>query len=154
MSHANNLGASGRRRRGRDVRASLRYASRNQQAKQHRLQDFHGERWWTSRHATVKRRRGRQLAWESLRFHWPTRSAGRRAAGRRLWCPPGGSDHAHDLPERDLDGVGVGKFCGAQVSQRQRDPSTKLRAGWGTRAKQKCIDASLRVLRRAKDSLG
>ena len=73
---------------------------------------------------------------------------------RRIDGPIHGSDHAHDLPERDLDGVGVGKFCGAQVSQRQRDPSTKLRAGWGTRAKQKCIDASLRVLRRAKDSLG
>src|SRR5438034_2544070 len=53
MSHTNNLGTSGRSRR-RAARARLRHAGRDQQGKQHRLQYFHGERWWTSRRPTVK----------------------------------------------------------------------------------------------------
>src|SRR6266566_6627863 len=56
MSHTNNLGTSGRSRR-RAARARLRDARRDQQAKQHHLQYFHGERWWTSMRPTVKQRR-------------------------------------------------------------------------------------------------
>src|SRR6266478_7033401 len=60
MSHANSLGTSGRSRR-RAARARLRHARRDQQAKQHHLQYFHGERWWTSMRPTVKRREGKRL---------------------------------------------------------------------------------------------
>src|SRR5437667_7312151 len=61
MSHTNNLGTSGRSRR-RAARARLRDARRDQEEGQKRLQDFHGERWWTSRRPTVKQRReGKRL---------------------------------------------------------------------------------------------
>src|SRR5437899_439821 len=61
MSHANDFGTSGRSRR-RAARARLRDARRDQEEGQKRLQDFHGERWWTSRRPTVKQRReGKRL---------------------------------------------------------------------------------------------
>src|SRR2546427_6620345 len=59
VGHANDLGTSGRSRR-RAARARLRDARRDQQAKQHHLQYFHGERWWTSKRPTVKLRRERK----------------------------------------------------------------------------------------------
>src|SRR5207244_12590145 len=52
MSHANDFGTSGRSRR-RAARARLRDARRDQEEGQKRLQDFHGERWWTSKRPTV-----------------------------------------------------------------------------------------------------
>src|SRR5439155_18635653 len=57
MSHADTLATSGRSRR-RAARARLRDARRDQAEGQKRLQDFHGERWWTSMRPTVKRREG------------------------------------------------------------------------------------------------